>query len=131
MGLGDIRFIIRNIIPNKTYGRWSYEEIRSIKELELGVGVSELNIIDFPEFIDNWEDYISEFIWDYINYLYPPDRNYEWITYMFDCDLYDGDKLLTKYFLLSSFGEWKDIKDVLTGEYKIWNRNQKLIDLGL
>jgi len=136
----DWIFEITAITPSKTYGRWGYKDIHDIHREVIRLHMDDLIVDvdrDFPDFIERWEDIVSEAISDRIDDLYPPDENIQkyhtpgHITYVFDCDLYRGDELISRYHVLSSFTGEKDIKDILTREWKIWRREKRLEDLGL
>lgn len=135
-----IRFEISGIKPNKTYGRWGYKDIHAITQERFSFDLYDLIVDierDFPDFIERWEDILSDSISDRIDDLYPPDEKIQryntpgHIIYMFDCDLYNGDEIMTRYYLLSSWTGQKTIKDVLAGMYKIWLREKRLTDLGI
>ena len=132
-----IRFMITNARPNATYGKWGYDDVRKIKKEVMWFDLYDFILDiekDFPDFIERWEDIISDGISEYIDDTIPQKKvsyNTPPVYYLFDCDLYDGDKLLTKYYQLSTFTGEKNIKDVLAGEYQIWLREKRLQDLGL
>lgn len=136
----EFRFEVSHIRPNKTYGRWGYDDIHSIQNERVSFDLHDF-ILDiegeFPDFIERWEDILSDSISDYIDDIYPPDEKIQRyhtpgrITYVFDCDLYRGDELITQYHAISTFVGEKDIKDVLTEEWKIWRRDKRISDLGI